>query len=119
MTIGVCVAYVFTRVPTWTAWTLLAVMALYDLYAVLHKQGPLRALVTEALATDGLPPGLVYESRGVRPRDHAWTVRGGGGERRGEVRGGGGKREQSLLVPTNPRHMVMESARCPSVPLVV
>lgn len=75
--IGICVAWIFTRVPSWTAWVLLGVMALYDLYAVLHKRGPLRHLVEEALASHGLPPGLVYESRAVQSDSQAWTVRHG------------------------------------------
>ena len=75
--IGICVAWIFARVPSWTAWVLLGVMALYDLYAVLHKRGPLRHLVEEALASHGLPPGLVYESRAVQSDSQAWTVRHG------------------------------------------
>lgn len=39
---GVIVAYVFTWVPQWTTWTLLAAMAIYDLFAVLSPGGPLK-----------------------------------------------------------------------------
>jgi presenilin 1 len=39
---GVVTAYMFTKVPEWTTWTLLIAMALYDLYAVLTPGGPLK-----------------------------------------------------------------------------
>ena len=40
---GCIVAYVFTWIPEWTTWTLLVMMALYDLCAVLTPGGPLKA----------------------------------------------------------------------------
>lgn len=39
---SITTAFVFTHVPAWTTWSLLIAMALYDLYAVLTPQGPLK-----------------------------------------------------------------------------
>jgi hypothetical protein len=54
---GVVTAFLFTYVPEWTGWVLLAAMALYDLAAVLAPGGPLK--VGEArgagLANGGAP----------------------------------------------------------------
>jgi len=48
----------------WTAWTLLVLLALYDLCAVLTPCGPLKALV-KLMQKDDAPamPGLLYEAR--------------------------------------------------------
>ena len=48
---GVIVAYVFTWVPQWTTWTLLAAMAIYDLFAVLSPGGPLKARPSRSVVT--------------------------------------------------------------------
>eukprot|EP00854_Cymbomonas_tetramitiformis_P001244 gene1244-1822_t len=41
--IGAITAFYFTRIPEWTTWLLLVMMALYDLAAVLTPVGPLRS----------------------------------------------------------------------------
>jgi presenilin 1 len=48
---------------TWTAWTLLVALALYDLFAVLTPCGPLRKLA-ELMSRPDAPaiPGLLYEA---------------------------------------------------------
>lgn len=47
----------------WTSWTLLVVLALYDLCAVLTPCGPLRALIALASVRRDPIPGLLYEVR--------------------------------------------------------
>jgi Presenilin len=74
---GVVVAYIFTAVPEWTTWVMLAAMALYDLFAVLTPSGPLQMLVNLAIERDQDIPALVYEAREVRRR---------GGRGRGRLR---------------------------------
>eukprot|EP00208_Stichococcus_sp_RCC1054_P001553 CAMPEP_0206144564 /NCGR_PEP_ID=MMETSP1473-20131121/24484_1 /ASSEMBLY_ACC=CAM_ASM_001109 /TAXON_ID=1461547 /ORGANISM="Stichococcus sp, Strain RCC1054" /LENGTH=419 /DNA_ID=CAMNT_0053540415 /DNA_START=347 /DNA_END=1609 /DNA_ORIENTATION=+ len=73
---GVIVAYVFTWVPQWTTWTLLAAMAIYDLFAVLSPGGPLKELVEIAEERQVDIPALIYEARSSsvqRPQDVART----------------------------------------------
>eukprot|EP00798_Chlamydomonas_sp_ICE-L_P013550 gene13550-19420_t len=60
---GVIVAYVFTWIPEWTSWVLLALMALYDIAAVLMPGGPLKMLVELAITRQQQLPALVYEAR--------------------------------------------------------
>lgn len=88
--VGVVMAFVFSLVPEWTTWCLLAAMALYDLVAVLMPGGPLKILVELAVERQVDLPALVYESRPSGGRAYArgaWMRRGGG-------RGGGGEQEQ-------------------------
>jgi presenilin 1 len=63
--ISTIVSYYFTQIPEWTTWTLLVAMALYDLYAVLTPNGPLKMIVELAQERDEDIPALVYESRGA------------------------------------------------------
>lgn len=62
--ISVIVAYYFTQIPEWTTWTMLIFMALYDLYAVLTPNGPLRKIVELSQEREEEIPALVYEARG-------------------------------------------------------
>ena len=60
---SVVVAWQLSYFNAWMAWSLLIMLALYDLCAVLSPCGPLKALVKE-LSKDDAPsmPGLLYEA---------------------------------------------------------
>ncbi len=63
--ISVIVAYYFvTQIAEWTTWTMLVFMAIYDLYAVLTPNGPLRKIVELSQEREEAIPALVYEARG-------------------------------------------------------
>ena len=49
--------------PHWTTWTVLAFMALWDLFAILAPFGPLRIMIeTAKKKKDKTPPFLIYRS---------------------------------------------------------
>ncbi|KAI8475571.1 MAG: Presenilin-domain-containing protein [Monoraphidium minutum] len=128
---GVVTAFLFTYVPEWTSWVLLALMAIYDLVAVLAPGGPLKVLVELAIERDQELPALVYEARpsGGRPYHRGWrrdgagegegggggpdggpggggvAAGGGGGSERGEAAepGGSPSHRVALLAPGRPR----------------
>lgn len=61
---AVILAWNLAHFDDWTAWTLLVMLALYDLCAVLSPWGPLKALVN-LMQQKGSPdmPGLLYEAK--------------------------------------------------------
>lgn len=61
---SVILAWHLSHFDSWTAWTLLVMLALYDLCAVLTPCGPLKALVN-AMQEDDAPemPGLLYTAQ--------------------------------------------------------
>ncbi|XP_031128698.1 presenilin-like protein At1g08700 [Ipomoea triloba] len=61
--VGIIVAVWFTKLPEWTTWVCLVMLALYDLVAVLAPGGPLKILVELASTRNEELPALVYESR--------------------------------------------------------
>jgi hypothetical protein len=63
ITSSVCLAWQFSYFSDWMAWTLLVMLALYDLFAVLSPCGPLKALA-KLISKPGAPrlPGLLYEA---------------------------------------------------------
>ena len=61
---SVILAWHLSHFDEWTAWTLLVMLAFYDLCAVLTPCGPLKALVN-LMQEDDSPdmPGLLYEAQ--------------------------------------------------------
>ena len=60
---SVILAWHLSHFDAWTAWTLLVMLALYDLCAVLTPCGPLKALVNLMQDKDSPEmPGLLYEA---------------------------------------------------------
>ena len=60
--VSVIMAWIVTKLPEWTSWSLLVALALYDLCAVLTPCGPLKALVKLAQERKDPIPGLLYEA---------------------------------------------------------
>jgi len=62
---SVLVAWQLSQFDPWTAWTLLILLSLYDLFAVLTPWGPLKALmnVLQKEGAPSMPPGLLFEAR--------------------------------------------------------
>ncbi|VFQ68831.1 unnamed protein product [Cuscuta campestris] len=69
--VGIIVAVWFTKLPEWTTWVCLVMLALYDLVAVLAPGGPLKILVELASTRNEELPALVYESRPREQRRRA------------------------------------------------
>ena len=86
--ISVIVAYYFvTQIAEWTTWTMLVFMAIYDLYAVLTPNGPLRKIVELSQEREEAIPALVYEARGG-------SRVGDVGRRRRRTKSSGGEQQQ-------------------------
>lgn len=61
--ISILTAWLLSNFDSWTAWSLLIMLALYDLFAVLTPCGPLKALVNLMIQDDAPDmPGLLYEA---------------------------------------------------------
>jgi len=61
---AVILAWNLAHFDDWTAWTLLVMLAIYDLWAVLSPYGPLKALVQLMQQKDSPDmPGLLYEAK--------------------------------------------------------
>lgn len=55
-------AYIFRTLPAFAVWTILGVLVIWDLYAVLAPNGPLRKLVKIARERNDELPALVYDT---------------------------------------------------------
>ena len=66
---SVLVAWQLSQFDPWTAWILLILLSLYDLFAVLTPCGPLKVLVDLMQQEDApsLPPGLLFEATNRNP----------------------------------------------------
>lgn len=88
-------AYIFRTLPAWSIWTILAVLVVWDLFAVLSKYGPLRKLVEVARDRGDPLPALVYDTN---PHDNGRddrTANGSGASKSGKKR----KANRRLATP--------------------
>lgn len=55
-------AYIFRTLPSWAIWVILVALVIWDLFAVLHRYGPLQSLVKAARERGDPLPALVYDT---------------------------------------------------------
>ncbi|GAM27601.1 hypothetical protein SAMD00019534_107770, partial [Acytostelium subglobosum LB1] len=60
--LSVIMALFIARFPEWTTWALLTVVSIYDIFAVLCPNGPLRKLIEISKERGGEIPALIYNA---------------------------------------------------------
>ena len=73
---GIMAWQLSTKLPEWTSWTLLIMLAFYDLFAVLSPHGPLKMMVEVMVEQQEFLPGMLYEADieySVAPQDEPDT----------------------------------------------
>jgi len=82
MATAIILAWHLSYFDSWTTWSLLTMLALYDLCAVLTPCGPLRFLV-DLMSEDDAPemPGLLYEAELPPEARRPGVARGAGGSK--------------------------------------
>ena len=102
---AVILAWHLSHFDDWTAWTLLVMLALYDLCAVLTPCGPLKALVNLMSEKDAPDmPGLLYEAQlpAGTQRPGAASARQGESERGEPGEQGEANGQESNPLPSLP-----------------
>ena len=61
--ISIILGWLLCKLPQWTTWALLLLVAIYDILAVCLPYGPLRLLLQEIERRGEAVPGLIYEPR--------------------------------------------------------
>ncbi|KYQ92331.1 presenilin family protein [Tieghemostelium lacteum] len=62
ISIAVLMALFLTRLPEWTTWAILALVSIYDIFAVLCPGGPLKQLIDTAKKRGEEIPALIYNA---------------------------------------------------------
>ena len=60
--LSVIMSWVLTRLPEWSTWSILVLVAIYDVIAVLCPGGPLKMLLKAAHERNEPIPGFIYDS---------------------------------------------------------